>query len=164
MPGGAPRARPLSDCRRGPRRRVTPSAGVSRPTAGEYGKVMVVYVITLASPLILLGLAVLMEQVERPLRRDAVGEQLVMFLESAQPEELEAMVSDGFAPALDRYWARRSPRRGSRDRAAGEPVAAPSMARTSSSPASVQAVHRRTGGDLASHVGAAPAGRAPGGG
>lgn len=60
-----------------------------------------------AFPVALLVLMLVMERVERPLRSGAVGEDLVGFLESARPEEVETFVSEGFAPALDRYWRRR---------------------------------------------------------
>lgn len=66
-----------------------------------------VYALTLVSPLVLLGLMLVMERVEVPLRRDAVGDQLADFLDSARPEEVETFVSQGFAPALERYWRRR---------------------------------------------------------
>ena len=66
-----------------------------------------VYALTLVAPLGLLGLLLIMERVEQPLRRDDVGEQLVGFLETARPEEVETYVSEGYAPALDRYWSRR---------------------------------------------------------
>jgi hypothetical protein len=36
-----------------------------------------------------------------------VSEQLETFLDSARPDEVETFVSEGFAPALDRYWKRR---------------------------------------------------------
>lgn len=62
----------------------------------------------LAFPLVLLAVALGMERVERPLRDDAVGERLVEFFDSARPDEVETFVSQGFAPALDRYWRRRS--------------------------------------------------------
>ncbi len=48
-----------------------------------------------------------MERVERPLRVDSVSEQLEQFLEQARPEEVEMFVSQGFGPALYRYWGRR---------------------------------------------------------
>ena len=68
-----------------------------------------VYVLTLAAPLGLLGLLLIMERVEQPLRRDDIGEHLVGFLDTARPEEVETYVSEGYAPALDRYWRRRRP-------------------------------------------------------
>jgi hypothetical protein len=58
-------------------------------------------------PALLLLLMLLMERVERPLRGDDVSEQLESFLDSARPDEVETYVSEGFAPALERYWRRR---------------------------------------------------------
>ena len=63
--------------------------------------------LTLLMPLLLLLLMLGMEKVEGPLREDAVSEQLETFLDSARPDEVETFVSEGFAPALDRYWKRR---------------------------------------------------------
>ena len=63
--------------------------------------------VTLLMPLLLLLLMLGMERVEGPLREDAVSEQLESFLDSARPDEVETFVSEGFAPALDRYWKRR---------------------------------------------------------
>jgi hypothetical protein len=50
-------------------------------------------------PVLLLFLMLGMERVEGPLREG--------FLDSARPDEVETFVSEGFAPALDRYWRRR---------------------------------------------------------
>ena len=63
--------------------------------------------LTLLLPVLLLLLMLGMERVEGPLREDAVSEQLESFLDSARPDEVETFVSEGFAPALDRYWKRR---------------------------------------------------------
>ena len=63
--------------------------------------------VTLLLPVLLLLLMLGMEKVEGPLREDSVSEQLEAFLDSARPEEVETFVSEGFAPALDRYWKRR---------------------------------------------------------
>lgn len=63
--------------------------------------------LTLLLPLVLLGLMLAMERVERPLRVDSVTDELETFLDSARPEEVETFVSEGFAPALERYWRRR---------------------------------------------------------
>jgi hypothetical protein len=63
--------------------------------------------VTLLLPLLLLALLLFMERVERPLRVDSVSEQLESFLDSARPDEVETFVSEGFAPALERYWRRR---------------------------------------------------------
>jgi hypothetical protein len=59
-------------------------------------------------PLALLGLMLAMERVERPLRAESVvNDQLETFLEAARPDEVETFVSEGYAPALERYWRRR---------------------------------------------------------
>ena len=63
--------------------------------------------VALLLPLGLLALMLGMERVERPLRVDSVSDQLESFLDSARPEEVEAFISEGFAPALDDYWRRR---------------------------------------------------------
>ncbi len=63
--------------------------------------------LALLLPLLLLALLLCMERVERPLRVDSVSEQLESFLDSARPDEVETYVSEGFAPALERYWRRR---------------------------------------------------------
>ena len=66
-----------------------------------------VSLMVLLFPLFLMAAMLLMERVERPLRVDEVGLQLETFLTNARPEELETFVSEGYAPALDRYWRRR---------------------------------------------------------
>lgn len=63
--------------------------------------------VALLLPVLLLVLMLTMEHVERPLRMESVSDQLESFLESARPEEVETYVSEGFAPALERYWRRR---------------------------------------------------------
>ena len=63
--------------------------------------------VALLLPVLLLGLMLGMERVERPLRFDDVDNLLEGFLESARPEEVETFVSQGYAPALERYWRRR---------------------------------------------------------
>jgi len=68
---------------------------------------MSVLLVALLLPVGLLVLMLAMERVERGLRVESVGEQLEDFLESARPEEVETYVSEGFAPALERYWRRR---------------------------------------------------------
>ncbi|MGZ6792445.1 MAG: hypothetical protein ACXVGH_09585 [Mycobacteriales bacterium] len=68
---------------------------------------MPVLLLGLLLPLVLLGLMLAMEHVERPLRVDAVNEQLEAFLDTARPDEVETFVSEGYAPALERYWRRR---------------------------------------------------------
>lgn len=68
---------------------------------------MTLLAVALLAPVLLLALMLLMERVERPLRVDSVSDQLSSFLESARPDEVETYVSEGFAPALERYWRRR---------------------------------------------------------
>ena len=63
--------------------------------------------LALLLPLALLGLMLGMERVERPLRQDPLSEELASFLDTARPEEVEAYISEGFGPALERYWKRR---------------------------------------------------------
>ena len=67
---------------------------------------MAALTITLLAPLLLLGLLLAMERVERPLRQDP-SDDLDAFLDSAQPEEVEALIRDGYGAALERYWKRR---------------------------------------------------------
>ncbi|MFN2537096.1 MAG: hypothetical protein ABR549_02960 [Mycobacteriales bacterium] len=69
---------------------------------------MSVLLLGLLLPLALLGLMLAMERVERPLREETeVDEQLETFLDTARPDEVETFVSEGYAPALERYWRRR---------------------------------------------------------
>jgi hypothetical protein len=76
------------------------------PVRGDAGAVTLL-LLTLALPLGLLLLMLAMERVERPLRFDSMGDELEAFLDSARPDEVETFVSEGFAPALERYWRRR---------------------------------------------------------
>ena len=68
---------------------------------------MAALTLTLLFPLLLLGLMLGMERVERPLRRPSPETDLEGFLQSARPEEVEAFISEGYGPALERYWKRR---------------------------------------------------------
>lgn len=69
---------------------------------------MSVLLLGLLLPLALLGLMLAMERVERPLRQETqVNDQLETFLDGARPDEVETFVSQGYAPALERYWRRR---------------------------------------------------------
>ena len=68
---------------------------------------MSLLVVALVMPLFLLGLMLGMERVERPLRSESTVDQLASFLDTARPEEVEAYISEGFGPALERYWKRR---------------------------------------------------------
>jgi hypothetical protein len=67
--------------------------------------------LALAFPGVLLLLLLAMDRVEAPLRVESVGDQLVNFLDSARPDEVETFVSQGLGHALDRYWKGRSLRR-----------------------------------------------------
>jgi hypothetical protein len=58
-------------------------------------------------PVLLLVLMLMMERVERSLRGEDVSDELASFLDSARPDEVETYVSEGYAPALERYWRRR---------------------------------------------------------
>lgn len=64
-------------------------------------------VLALVFPILLMLAMLLMERVEQPLRVDQIGNDLESFLETARPEEVEVFVTEGFGPALDRYWRRR---------------------------------------------------------
>lgn len=63
--------------------------------------------LALLLPLLLLALMLCMERVERPLGVESVSEQLESFLDGARPDEVETFVSEGYGPALERYWRRR---------------------------------------------------------
>ena len=68
---------------------------------------MPLLVFALLLPLGLLALLLGMEQVERPLRLASTAELLETFLDTAQADEVEIFVSQGFGPALESYWRRR---------------------------------------------------------
>ena len=63
--------------------------------------------VAIAFPFLLMLAMLLMERVEGPLQRDELGSQLENFLDTAHAEEVETYVTQGFAPALERYWRRR---------------------------------------------------------
>jgi len=67
---------------------------------------MLIY-LALLFPVLILFALLAMERVEQPLRTDELGMDLESFLDSARPEEVETFVSEGFGPALERYWKRR---------------------------------------------------------
>jgi hypothetical protein len=58
-------------------------------------------------PFLMMAGLLMMEWVEQPLRVHEVNHKLESFLDTARADELETFVSEGFAPALDRYWRRR---------------------------------------------------------
>ena len=65
------------------------------------------FLLPLVAPLMLLGLLLLMERVERPLGQGSVGDDLQVLFETSLPDELETYVRDGVGTSLDRYWRRR---------------------------------------------------------
>jgi hypothetical protein len=70
--------------------------------------VTMILLLALMFPGVLLVLMLAMERVEAPLRQESLGDNLVRFLDTARPDEVEMFVSQGLAPALDRYWRRRN--------------------------------------------------------
>lgn len=71
---------------------------------------MLILLTLLLPPALLVGMLV-MERVERPLRHEAIGEQLAEFLDEARPDEVETYISHGASDALERYWRRTRRRR-----------------------------------------------------
>jgi hypothetical protein len=71
---------------------------------------MLILTVALLFPVALLLLVLVMERVERPLARNSMTEQLEAFLASAGPEEIETFVSEGYGPAIEQYWRKRSRR------------------------------------------------------
>ena len=71
---------------------------------------MTILTIALLFPAALMLLALAMERVERPLARDSMNERLEAFLASAGPEDIETFVSEGYGPAIELYWRKRSRR------------------------------------------------------
>jgi hypothetical protein len=74
------------------------------------------FLLTLTFPMVLLAVLTVMGRVEEAIGRDLSAEQLVEFLDSARPEDVETFVTEGFAAALDRYWGVRRRRAGRRGR------------------------------------------------
>jgi hypothetical protein len=66
----------------------------------------VAVLLPLAFPLLLLLLLLLMEQVEQPMagRQQAQTLPSEQLQEAGSPDELEALVTEHFAAALDTYW------------------------------------------------------------
>lgn len=75
--------------------------------------------LTLALPLALLALLLMMERVERILGEDATLDRLADLLRQSPPDELERVVSEEYATAVDRYWKRRRTLLVNGDRARG---------------------------------------------
>ena len=70
-----------------------------------------VLLFTLCFPLALLGLLMLMDWIEGPLRSDDNARGLPAFLDEAGPDEIEDYVRYGLKAALDRHWLRQRLRR-----------------------------------------------------
>lgn len=77
---------------------------------GDHGPVMFAFAAVMF-PLLLLGLLLAMERVERPLNAADAGKGLEGFLNNARPDEVDTFVNQGLAAALERYRKRlrRSP-------------------------------------------------------
>ena len=96
--------RPAHAAGAGPRL-TNPSGGFGTPHGGDPWY-MPLLVLGLLLPLGLLVLMVVMDRVEAPLRRESVSDQLETFLDTARADEVETFVTEGYAPALERYWKR----------------------------------------------------------
>jgi hypothetical protein len=68
---------------------------------------MPVLLLGLLAPIALMVVAVVMEGLERRVGVDPLTEQLDLFLATAQPDEVETFVSEGYSAALDKYWRNR---------------------------------------------------------
>lgn len=58
-------------------------------------------------PLLLMAFMLLMERVEDPLRQDTDEEKVAEFLETAQADEVDTLVREGFPRAVARWRHRR---------------------------------------------------------
>ncbi|HEX3812209.1 MAG TPA: hypothetical protein VHX59_05135 [Mycobacteriales bacterium] len=63
--------------------------------------------LVLLFPLLLMAFMLLMERVEDPLRHDADEDRVAEFLETAQADEVDTLVREGFANAFARWRHRR---------------------------------------------------------
>ncbi len=64
------------------------------------------FYLALLFPVAMMLALLALEELERPVSSDLLSSELENFLDSARPDEVETFVSEGFAPALDRYWRR----------------------------------------------------------
>lgn len=72
--------------------------------------IMAVFLVLLF-PLLLMVFALFMSRVEDRLRPDSMGEEEVEeFFEQANPDEVDVLIREGWAGALDRFRLRRRPR------------------------------------------------------
>lgn len=95
-------------------------AAPSPVASATMGGAMVLF-LALGFPIVLLALPLLMERIERPLRTETTYEEVAVVLSDGRPEEVEQLVSEGYAPAVQRYWrrhrlARLLPQRSSSDK------------------------------------------------
>lgn len=63
----------------------------------------------IAFPVVLLGLLLAMERVERPLNAANTHKAIEGFLDNAQPDEVNTLVNQGMAAALKQYSRRIRP-------------------------------------------------------
>ena len=64
------------------------------------------FYLALLFPVAMVFVLLALERLEQPVHTDYVAHELERFLDSARPDEVETFVSEGFAPALERYWRR----------------------------------------------------------
>ena len=77
---------------------------------GDDGPTMTVFLVLLI-PLLLMVFALFMERVERRLKTSSVSEADVQeFLDSAQPEEVNTLMREGWTKAFAKFRLRRRPR------------------------------------------------------
>ncbi len=67
---------------------------------------MISLILLVTFPFALLALPLGMERVERPLRADALGEQVAAALAAPRAEDVERLVSERVSPPVQRYWRR----------------------------------------------------------
>lgn len=73
---------------------------------------MVFLLLVVVFPLVLMGLLLGMERVERPLHEDLLSVEIRRLIDSSAvsapgADDVEALVSRTYGPALERYWRRR---------------------------------------------------------
>ncbi len=83
---------------------LTPRAGYAESSPTMVPAMFLIAAISF--PLVLLGLLLAMERVERPLRTADSGQGLEGFFDNARPDEVSTFVSQGFPAALERYRRR----------------------------------------------------------
>lgn len=78
---------------------------------GDNGIVMTLLLIAVVAPVAFLLLLLGMERVEAPLRTHDIAVELAEFLDAPShagvlPDQVESLASEGYGPALERYWRR----------------------------------------------------------